>query len=368
MHILHIDTEKTWRGGENQVRLLVEGLSALGIESSIAAPPGSELAKRMEPTCRVFETSLRGELNIRAAYNIANFCKENGVTIIDCHSSHAHSIGLLCKQFFLPNVKLVVHRRVDFPPKTGLANRFKYLNKGVDCYIAISKAINEILVHYGVPEEKTVTVPSAVDKSVYAGFERSQEKIKWCTKYGLDPQVPLIGQAAAMTSQKGYETLLESLAILKQEGRSFHCLVAGDGPLRASLEALRQSLGLERCLSFIGWINEVPSFLSALDIFAMPSNFEGLGTAALDAIYAGCPVAASSVGGLKESIIHERTGLLAQKKNAKDFACQLARLLDDGAFRTKLNSQAQLYCDRNFSLDAMVKGNLKAYQTLSKLG
>ena len=322
MHILHIDTEKTWRGGENQVRLLVEGLSAQGIENSIVAPPQSEIAKRMEKTCRVFETPLRGELNVKAAYRIARFCKEHGVTLIDCQSSHAHSIGLMCKKFFLPEVKLVVHRRVDFPPKPGLINRMKYLHKGIDRFVAISGAIKDILMRYGVDKEKVISVPSAVDKKVYEGFERTHEKAKWCDRYGLDPKVPLIGQAAAMTDQKGYETLLASLAILRDQGQSFHCLVAGDGPLRGSLEKLRRSLGLEGCLNFIGWINEVPSFLSALDIFAMPSNFEGLGTAALDAIYAGCPVVASSVGGLKESIIHEQTGLLAEVKNAEEFALQ----------------------------------------------
>ncbi|MFK7823274.1 MAG: glycosyltransferase family 4 protein [Oligoflexales bacterium] len=364
MHILHIDTEKTWRGGENQIRLLVEGLSAMGIENSIAAPPASELAKRMENTCCVFKTPLRGELNVNAAYKIARFCKENGVSIIDCQSSHAHSIGLMCKQFFLPSLKLVVHRRVDFPPKTGLVNRFKYLHQGIDRYIPISKAINDVLLQYGVSEDKTVTVPSAVDKKVYQSFERSSEKAKWCAKYSLDPQLPLIGQAAAMTEQKGYETLLNALSVLKGKSYDFHCLVAGDGPLRPSLEKLRVSLNLEGCLSFIGWIDEVPSFLSALDVFAMPSNFEGLGTAALDAIYAGCPVVASSVGGLKESIIDEHTGLLAGVKNSKEFAEQLERILKEPEFGRKLNRQAKHHCDRNFSLEAMVMGNLKVYQEL----
>ena len=368
MHILHIDTEKTWRGGENQVRLLIEGLKAQGVKNSIAAPPASELAKRMDSTCPVFETSLRGELNLKAARKIAGFCKNHDVSIIDCQSSHAHTIGLMCKQFFLPHLKLVVHRRVDFPPKTGVINRFKYLHKGIDRYIAISKAINEILVQYGVSQEKTVTVPSAVDKDVYQAFDKEREKARWCAKFGLDPQVPLIGQAAAMTEQKGYPTLLDSLVVLKRMGFKFNCLVAGDGHLRNSLESLRVSLNLQDCLSFIGWIDEVPAFLSALDIFAMPSNFEGLGTAALDAIYAGCPVVASSVGGLKESIIHEHTGLLAQVKNSAEFAEQLARLLKDPEFGRKLNTQAKQHCDRNFSLDAMVEGNLKVYQELLGLG
>lgn len=364
MHILHIGTEMTWRGGENQIRLLVQGLAAKGIKNTIATPPESELAKRMRSCCQVFETPLGGELNLSAAYRLARFCKENQVSLIDCHTSHAHSIGLICKQFFCPKLKLVVHRRVDFPPKSGFFNRMKYLHKSIDRYVAISHAIKDVLIEYGISPEKAVVVPSAVDKSPYQKFEHGQEKAKWCEQFGLDPIRPLIGQAAAMTEQKGYETLLSALAVLKSKGYQFNCLVAGDGHLRKSLESLSRSLNLQGCMEFVGWTDEVPSFLSALDIFAMPSNFEGLGTAALDAIYAGCPVVASAVGGLKETIIHEETGLLAEVKNPEEFADQLARIIEEPELGRKLNARAQQHCDQNFSLEAMVEGNLGIYESL----
>ena len=364
MHILHIDTEKTWRGGENQVRLLVEGLKQKGISTSIATPPKSALAKKLSSSQKIFEVPMRGGVDLVAAYKIADFCKKNKVTIIDCQSSNAHSIGLLCKKFFLPQIKIVVHRRVDFIPQSGLFNKYKYLNKNVDCYVAISHAIEQILVEFGIEKGRVKNVPSAVDRRIYDHINKSQERKKWLDRLRLDSKTVLIGQAAAMTHQKGYETLLESLRLLKNQNLKFHCAIAGDGELKNSLVHLTEKLQLQNEITFLGWIDDIPSFLSSLDIFAMPSRFEGLGTVALEAVYAGCCLVTTNVGGLREIVIDQETGLQSPLDCAKAFCDNLSLSIRNENLRSKLNERAKIHCEEKFSLENMINGNYQIYQNL----
>ena len=364
MDVLHIDSEKTWRGGENQVRLLADGLQQEGVTNTIATPPGSALAKRLSSSHQILEVPMRGEFNLNAAKKISHYCKQNRVDLLDCQSSHAHSIGLWCKRLFCPEIKIVVHRRVDYVPKPGWLNRVKYFNKGVDCYVAISDAIRNVLLNYGIEAQKVKKVFSAVDHEVYRSYQKPLEKEKWCQKLGLSTDTVLIGQAAAMTHQKGYETLLHSLSYLQEHKSKFHCVIAGDGELRQKLEKLCRDLDLSDQVSFLGWIDEVPSFLSSLDIFAMPSRFEGLGTVALEAVYAHSCLVTTKVGGLKEINIHNSTGLCAPVDCSKSFAAQLERAILSSDLRKDLSRQAYEYCITKFSLKSMVGNNLKIYREL----
>lgn len=364
MQILHIDTEMGWRGGENQMHLLTLALKEKGVHTHVATKKNSEISKRMSHLASIIELPLKGELDLYSSYKLSRYCLAHKVSLIDCQTSHAHSIGLLCKRLFLPNVKLVVHRRVDFPIKTGFFNRLKYRHEGIDQFVAISEKIGSILQNFSILPEKLSVVRSAIDDPKYTLFDRTQEKEAWLRRLDLKPETALIGQAAAMTDQKGYPTLIRSLAHLKKEGLNFHCIIAGDGPLMAQISDLIKQNKLENHISLLGWIDEVPSLLSAVDIFAMPSNFEGLGTTLLEAMHAGCCVVATEVGGIPEMVKHEKTGLMAAKGDDKQFAKQLKRAILDPELRKRLNKEGTQHVKTYFSLNAMIEGNHKVYKSL----
>jgi len=345
------------------MRLLIEGLRERKIFCHAALDSRGEAASRLDGTAKVFSLSMSGGLDLSAAIKIAKYCKTHKIQIIDAQTSNAHSIALMVK-IFCPNVKLVVHRRVDYLPKKGWINRKKYFSPKVNRFVAISNTIGEILVNYGLDENIISVVPSAVDSKVYQDLNHIQEKSELVKGLGIDPTLKLIGNASAMTSQKGYETLLESLKILVDKGERFHCVIAGDGPLRDKLESMRMSLGIDKQVSFLGWIKEVPQFLTALDILAMPSNFEGLGTLILDGIHAGCCVVASNAGGIPEMIIHDKTGLISNVGDATVLAANLSRALASEELCQNLNSAAKIHIQQKFSLQSMVEGNQKIYESL----
>ena len=100
MRILHIDTEMTWRGGENQIRYLLEGLKATDIESDVAVRPGSAAAERLATTAPIVSCQMRGGVDPRAAWHLARHCREHDVRLIDAHTSNAHSLGLMIKALY----------------------------------------------------------------------------------------------------------------------------------------------------------------------------------------------------------------------------------------------------------------------------
>ncbi len=361
--VLHIDTELTWRGGENQMSLLIEGLDKSTFDCRLAVAPGSEAAKRLSHVPGLV-IPMRGGYDLRAVRNIVSYCRREDIDIIDAQTGHAHSLAVLAKAF-LPRTRLVVHRRVDYSPNSNWISRKKYFSPKVDRYVAISRKIKEILEQYGIPEERIAVVRSAVDERIYHHLAKDQLKIQTRQLYQMGPDEILIGNASALTSQKGYETLLHALSIIKSKGLfSFRCLIAGDGNLRKDLENLSVSLGLSNHVTFLGWIKDVPSFLSSLDILAMPSNFEGLGTLILDATFAGCCVVATNAGGIPEMITHQQSGLLSPVGNAIELAENLNAVAVNPKLRSQLQENALQHVRRNFSLDSMVYGNATVYTSL----
>jgi len=364
VRILHIDTEMSWRGGENQIRLLIENARDPEWEWHLAAPPGSQIIERLKASSHIVSVPMKGLAQIAAARKLADYCRNHNIDLVDCQSSRAHQIGLLLK-YLVPELLLVVHRRVDYLPGSGWLNQFKYKNARVDRYVAISGAIGSILETYGISKERIRIVKSAVDPAAFRNIDRQAAQDGLSQELGIKRNVPIIGNVAFLTEQKGHETLIRALGILKQKGERFFCFIAGEGALKEPMETLAQDLGLgDDCLKFLGVRKDVPRLLGASDIFALSSNDEGLGTSLLDAVHSGCCLVATAVGGIPEIVHHDVTGLLSKPRDPADFASQLGRVLSDQALRAKLAAAAEAFVEEEFSLNQMVEGNLATYREL----
>ncbi|MEK6556052.1 MAG: glycosyltransferase family 4 protein, partial [Bdellovibrionota bacterium] len=172
----------------------------------------------------------------------------------------------------------------------------------------------------------------------------------------------IIGCASALVKVKGHESLLNAFSEVLKSNPNIRLLLAGEGVYRPEIEAQVQRLGLEKSVTFLGHIDNVPEFLCGLDLMVMPSLVEGLGTIVLDSISSGTPVIGSRAGGIPEMIIHEKTGLNFEAGNAADLKIQLKRIIDDSALRNQLLKNAQDHIAQNFSLENMVKGNIEVYK------
>ncbi len=336
---LHINTAKTWRGGERQTLFLAAELARRGVAQLIVGQPGSELQTRAEAAGLPFRAlAMRGELDFFAVAGLRRLAREFGATILHAHTARAHGLGLLARRG-LPEARLVISRRVDFPARPNYFSRKKYLSPLIARYIAISENVRRILIADGVPPERIRIAYSGVDLREY---RTPPDGARIRRELALARNDLVIGNVAALVGHKDQSTLLKAFARLTQRlpRARLRLVIAGEGELRPALEAEARELGLldSARVLFTGFRRDVYDFFGAFDIFAMSSSEEGLGTAVLDAMAHGLPVAATSAGGLPEMVDPGRGGLLSPARDPAAFAENLSVLAKNSALRKKFGA------------------------------
>lgn len=223
-------------------------------------------------------------------------------------------------------------------------------------HIAISKAIQEFIIsRYRSAREKTEVIYSGVNVNKFLISKRSLK----------DPNSPIItfGAIGRLVPQKGFSVLIKALQRI--DSTNYLCLIAGEGPLRSSLQAEIDAAHLSDRVKLIGIQKDVTSFLSSLDFFVMPSIWEGLGLVAMEAGLAGLPIVASRVDGLQE-IVDDKTGFLVPPSDAQALADRIVFCLNpvNNGVLKETGKALQQKVLTHFSLDATIRGYDKLYQRL----
>ena len=176
------------------------------------------------------------------------------------------------------------------------------------------------------------------------------------------PGLPVVGVVGRLSHEKGVDVLLRACALLEQRGAPVSLLVAGDGPDRPSLEALRDALGLGKRVFFLGTVEDVRGRSGALDLLVIPSRSEGLPNVLLEALRAGVGAVATAVGAVPEVLADERAGILVPPGSpealAEAIVRGLARRTDPAA------AAARQEAAERFSLPRRVDAHLALYREL----
>jgi len=360
LRVLHVSTETGWRGGEQQVKLITDGLLARGHAVRVLSPPGARLLEDRQAVGAGIPLKVRlGEWDVRAWRQIESAAREMDAQLIHAQTSHAHSLAIHAASKL--SIPLVVSRRVDFPVGINVFSRRKYLHPAVH-YVAISEAIRDVLLASGVNADRVQVVHSGVNPNRYPkrGATRDEELAR---HWGVPPGVPLIMNAAALTDHKDQATLLRAAAIMKNAGKDFRLIIAGTGELEAQLKALANDLALQDRVTFAGYI-DLATLYPAADLFVMSSHLEGLCTSILDAMAVGVPVVATRTGGIPEIVRHEENGLLATPRQPEALAAAMTDLLDNAATALQYQAAARKTVESGFTNERMVEGAIRAYRKI----
>ena len=159
-----------------------------------------------------------------------------------------------------------------------------------------------------------------------------------------------IGAVSRLSPEKGFEYLLRAVAMLRDRGVELDVVLAGDGPSRPALERLADELGLRDRVEFLGEVahDDVPAMLQRLDIFAMPSTWEGFGVSALEASAMELPVVASDIHGIPDVVLDGETGLLVPPADVGALADAIGRLAGDAALRRAMGVAGRAYVEREY--------------------
>ncbi|MBD3266847.1 glycosyltransferase [bacterium] len=358
MRILHSNTEKTWRGGEQQVLYLMRGLAERGHENILAAPPGSEIVKRTTADIcgEVQEIPFRGEWDLVSAYRLFNLARKTQPHVLHAHTSKAHTMGVLVKTLFGLKIPLLVSRRVCFPIKNHGLNRWKYGN--VDCFLPISKAVQHELVSFGIPQEKCRLVNSSIDLSRFRGASAHKPR----KEFSIKEDDLVIGNMAFCDAVKSQTTILNAARIVLQNHPRAHFFIVGDGPLKEDLKTRARELGIQDRVHIPGFRREIKDFLKLFDIFVMVPTMEGLGSAILEAEALSLPIVATSVGGIPEIVKDKRNGFLIPCEDENALAHALSRLIESQALRMKMGEESYRMLCQAFTTDTMINKTEAVYK------
>jgi glycosyltransferase involved in cell wall biosynthesis len=360
--VAHLDTGRTWRGGQQQVLLLLQGLRSRGVETQLLAPPGSLLERAGQEGLAVAEWRSRGEWDLGAVSDARRRLESFRPDVVHLHSAHAHTLGAIAARL-AGGMRVVVSRRVDFAvaatPWSWLKYRFP-----VDRYFCISHGVMDVMRRGGVNDSKLALVPSGVrfatDDEVRAAPDLRAE-------LSIPRELRLIGTVAALAPHKNHADLMRAAARVCAERADVRFVWLGEGECRAALEAQRRSLGLETRVLMPGFRAGARACIPQFAIFALASYLEGLCTSIIDAQSLGTPVVATRTGGIPDLIRDGENGRLVPPRDPESLAAALLEALDRPGRAAEWAARAQETV-KSFSADHMVERSLEEYRRLAGTG
>jgi glycosyltransferase involved in cell wall biosynthesis len=367
MYSLHIDTARTWRGGQNQVLLTVNGLREIGQRAALVAHPDGELRRRADEGLELVPIAPRTEMDLAAALQLSRLVKRLKPDIVHAHDAHgvamaalALSIGAGASMASAGRMPpLVASRRVDFHLKNNSFSRWKH--RQVDCFVAASEAIRRILVADRIPAGRTVTVHEGID----VGRVMAAPRVNVHEAFWLPHHAPLVGNVAALVPHKGQYHLIEAARFVIQVLPDARFVILGEGELREQLERQVREHGLEKHVLLPGFRTDVLGCIKGFDVFAMSSVTEGLGTSLLDAMACARPIVATRTGGIPEVVEDGVNGLLVEPRDDRALADAIVRLLSDEGLRRRMGQAGLERVRERFTVERMVAGTAGVYARLA---
>jgi len=368
MFSLHIDTARTWRGGQNQVLMTVNGLRAIGHRAALVAHPDGELRRRAAEGLELVPIASRTEMDLTAAWRLLRVVRRLAPDVIHAHDAHGVAMAALALSLGtgaragVREPAMVAARRVDFHLRGNSLSRWKH--RQVDCYIAASEAIRQMLLADGVPEDRTVTVHEGIDvEHVQTAPPVNLHEALW-----LPHQAPVVGNVAALVPHKGQRHLIEAARLVVRDIPDVRFVVLGEGELREQLERQIREYHLEKHVLLPGFRIDVLGCIKGFDLFAMSSVTEGLGTSLLDAMAGSRAIVATRAGGIPEVVEDGVTGILTAPRDHAAMAQAIVRLLGDAQARERMGAAGLARVQEHFTVDRMVAQTAAVYSRVARRG
>ena len=263
----------------------------------------------------------------------------------------------------MARVPIVIGTEVNIYERKQLVHRLaeRWLMRGTDAVIASAESVRDFYVkQVDADPEKVRVIYNAVD---WSQLEATMSRDQMRGEFKIPAGAPLAGIIARLTEQKAHRVLFDAMA-QRADLAALHLLVIGDGDLRGELERRVTALGLEPRVHFAGARRDLGNVLAAIDVFVMPSLWEGLPLSLVLAMGAGLPVVATRVAGIPEVVEHDVSGLLVPPGDKDQLSAALARVTGDAALRARLGEAARAFVRPRFGVDRYVAAITDLYSDL----
>lgn len=349
LNVLHVDTERGWRGGERQTLWLARELARRGHGSVVAARGGEPLFERATAEgLTVVGCNPATEIDPFAALALRRAIHEHRVDLVHAHTAHAVAVAALAT--LGTRIPFVVARRVDFKLSNNWGTRLKYARASK--FIAVSEAIARVLERSGIDRSRISVVPDGVDVHRIVSPAPRDDR-------------PLIVQVSALVGHKDPLNFVRAIARVRDSVPNVRALLVGDGPLRGDAQQEATRLGLAGNIEVTGFRGDADGLIAAADVVCLSSREEGMGSVLLDAMAFGRPIAATRAGGIPEVV--GDSGLLVPVEDPVALGDALVRLLEDRALAAQLAEKGRVRVPA-FSVERMTDRTIEVYERVLATG
>lgn len=362
--ILFVSTSTTVGGAEKTLFSLVTLLDPqeFRVAAVVGLKPDGAYARRLrELGYKTATLGMTGRPSFKHVRELARIIDHERPDIVHAVMYQAIQLCRLARKRCDAKFKLITSPRVSYRTRSAATLLLdRALKGGDDLLIAECESSRRFLLErLRYAPEKVSTIYNGVDLASWpvSKLERQQKRLE----LRLGAGELLFGAIGRLDQQKGQSYLIEAMARLNRHVAA-RCVVIGAGPRRAALEALVHKHHLEQSVILLGERDDVPAWLSSLDVFVLPSLWEGLPNALLEAMALGLPVIASAVDGVPEVVEDGKTGLLVSPRDPAALAQKLSALASDPALRQRLGEGAKALIAEKFTLIRMIESYQKAYR------
>lgn len=362
---LHIINAEFYSGAERVQDHLAAKLPEHGYEVDFACLkpvlfPKAALAR--PETIHPFP--MQGRFDLRPAWRIATFVRDQDISILHTHTPRAALIGSIAARLTGRPLIHHLHSPTKVDTETGLRNRFNSLMERLSTlnavrFIAVSEHTADWYRHGRSNPGRVVVVHNGVPPLGPLPQKQPPEQ-GW-----------ILGTVALFRPRKGLEVLIEAIATLKSKGRPVRLLGVGNfetEAYRQSIFELTRRLGVESQMEWAGFTNDVPGMLQRMDCFVLPSLYgEGLPMVVLEAMAAGTPVISTNVEGVSEAVRDKIEGLLILPGHPEALADAVETLMDDGTLWSRIRTAAHARQQEHFSDESMARNVAAVYDEVLRV-
>ncbi|PCI39787.1 MAG: hypothetical protein COB53_02640 [Elusimicrobia bacterium] len=365
--ILYVSTSSTIGGAEKTLYTLATLVapSVCEVAGIVTLKPKGHYARELESLGkRVYSLKVKNKAGLQDLQKLALVIHETKPDIVHAIMYQGIQLARAVRRLGYADFKLVTSPRVNYRTRTPFSLFVDgILKKADDLLIAESESSRKYLVDkLSYDEKKTLTIHNGVD---IAGWSVSKADRKERREMiGITDKDFLIGSVGRLNEQKGHPHLVDAMAALLPKHPELKCVILGEGPEHASLQTRIDSHGIGTQVGLLGEQDNITAWLSAFDVFVLPSLWEGFPNALLEAMALGLPVIASGVDGVPEAIMHGTSGLIVQPGDPNAITTAVSDLLDDKKLRERLGDEAKKVVNENFKLVTMIERYETAYQAV----
>lgn len=282
--------------------------------------------------------------------------RENNYQLIHAYQASQAAGAAWLLKLFKPKIKFVltIQEGKDLDKQKLYVKFFRNL---IVRKADIISGISSYLVDYVKiinRKAKTIVIPNGVDLNFFPSKSvENQTSSELKEKLGIKENNRLVVTVSRLVTKNGLENLIEATAKVRDRLPEVKLLVIGDGPLLKDLKSKVRKLNLTSTTLFLGEINheDLAKYLRIADVFARPSQSEGLGSAFLEAMAVGVPIVGTPVGGIPDFLIDKETGLFCQVNNSSDLADKIYEILTNRELRVRIVNNAQALIRQKYDWD-----------------